>query len=176
MYTHKNLKCGFVILCPEHKVGLLKSTVKSIQCRYLDCPIVCVTDDSATALDMKEMKDICVTFKAKSTFTSLINKGMKHTKGEWNFIVLAGSTVSWDMNGQYSYFIDNEKDILFPIVNRKTNFVDATFNGLFINKKTWKEVGEMENEGTIEEIKILWATKAIEKGVRFKAIAGSKIC
>jgi hypothetical protein len=176
MYSHKNLKCGFVILCPEHNVSLLKCTMKSIQCRYPNLPMICATDNSATAADIKEMKVICPTFKGKSTFSSLINTGMKNAPAEWNFILCAGVTVDWKMDDRFAYFTESEKDILFPIVEKKTNFVDATLNGLFINKKTWKEVGNMENEGTLEECKILWATKAIEKGVKFKAIAGSKIC
>jgi len=176
MYSHKDLKCGFVILCPEHTVGLLKSTMKSIQCRHPDLPTICATDDSATAADMKEMKSICPTYKGKSTFSSLINVGMKHAPADWNFIVCAGATVRWKMDERFSYFTESEKDILFPISDNKCNFVDATLNGLFINKKTWNEVGEMSNEGTFEEIKILWALRAIDKGVKFKAIAGSKIC
>lgn len=176
MYSHKSLKCGFVILCPEHTTGLLKSTVKSIKCRYPKLPMVCATDESATVADIKEMKEICTTYKGKSTFSSLINTGMKHAPAEWNWIVCAGVTVDWKMDYSFSYFTESEKDILFPIVDKKTNFVDATLNGLFINKKTWKEVGEMANVGTFEEIKILWATLAIEKGIKFKAIAGCKIC
>lgn len=176
MYSYKNLECGFVILCPEHNVSLLKCTMKSIKCRYPNLSAICVTDNSATSTDIKEMKEICTTFKGKSTFSSLINTGMKNAPAEWNFILCAGVTVDWKMDDRFSYFVENEKDILFPIVDKKTNFVDATLNGLFINKKTWKEVGNMDNEGTLEEIKILWATKAIEKGVKFKAIAGSKIC
>jgi len=176
MYSHKDLKCGFVILCPEHTVGLLKCTVNSIKCRYPDLPMVCVTDDSATAADMKEMKAICPTYKGKSTFSSLINVGMRHAPAEWSFILCAGVTVNWKMDERFSYFTESEKDILFPIVEKKAHFVDATLNGLFINKKTWKEVGDMANEGTFEEIKIMWALEAIDKGVKFKAIAGSKVC
>ena len=80
------------------------------------------------------------------------------------------------MDQRFAYFFENEKDILFPISDGKTNFVDGTLNGVFINKKTWKEVGEMSDEGSLEEIKLFWALDAIDKGVKFKAIAGSKIC
>lgn len=176
MYSHKNFKCGFVILCPEHTVGLLKCTVNSIKGRYPDLPMVCATDDSATAEDLKEMKAICPTYKGKNTFSSLINVGMRHSTADWSFLVIAGATVNKKMDERFPYFVESEKDILFPIVDRKVYFVDATLNGLFINKNTWREVGDMGNEGTFEEIKILWALKAIDKGVRFRAIVGSKIC
>lgn len=176
MYQHKDLKCGFVILCPEHTVGLLKSTANCIKTRYPNLPVICATDDTATAADMKEMKDICPSYKGKSTFSSLINVGMRHAPADWNFIVCAGATVRYKMDERFSYFVDSDKDILFPIADGKTNFVDATLNGLFINKKTWKEVGEMESVGPFETVKLMWALTAIEKGVKFKAIAGAKIC
>lgn len=176
MYSHKSLKCGFVILCPEHTIGLLKTTANSIKVRYPELPLIFATDDTATAADMKEMKEICPTYKGKATFSSLINVGMRHAPAEWNFIVCAGATLRWKMDERFAYFVDSEKDILFPIAENKTNFVDATLNGLFINKKTWKEVGEMADVGTFEAIKLMWAIEAIDKGVKFKAIAGSKIC
>lgn len=176
MYTHKPLQCGFVILCPEHAVGLLKTTSNSIRCRYPNTPMLCATDDTATVEDIKEMKLICPTYKGRSTFSSLINVGMKHAEAEWNFIVCAGATVRSKMDHRFSFFIENEKDVLFPIAENKTSFVDATLNGLFINKKTWNEVGEMANVGPFETIKLMWALEAIDKGVKFKAIAGSKIC
>lgn len=176
MYTYKALKCGFVILCPEHTVGLLKSTVNSIKMRYEGLPVICATDNTANAADMKEMKEICPTYKGKETFSSLINVGMKYAPAEWNFIICAGATVRWKMDEKFSFFVESEKDILFPIAENKTNFVDATLNGLFINKKFWKEVGPMADVGTFEVVKMMWALEAIEKGVKFKAIAGSKIC
>ena len=177
MYSHKDLKCGFVILCPERAIGLLKTTANSIKSRYgSDLPFICATDNSATTEVMKEMKAICPTYKGKSTFSSLINVGMKHAPAEWSFLVCAGATVRWKMDQRFAYFVENEKDILFPISDGKTNFVDGTLNGVFINKKTWKEVGEMSDEGSLEEIKLFWALDAIDKGVKFKAIAGSKIC
>ena len=176
MYSHKALKCGFVILCPEHAIGLLKTTMNSIKSRYTDIPVICATDDTANVEDMKEMNTLCPTYKGKTTFSSLINVGMRHAPAEWNFIICAGATVRWKMDQRFAYFVENEKDILFPIAENKTNFVDATLNGLFINKKTWKEVGEMADIGPFEVIKLMWAMEAIDKGVKFKAIAGSKLC
>ena len=176
LYSHKDLNCGFVILCSEHAVGLLKSTVNSIKNRYPDIPMVCATDNAATANDLKEMKLICPTYKGKDTFSSLINVGMRHAPAEWNFIVVAGVTVRWKLDEKFAYFIENNKDILFPIVDNKTDFIDATLNGLFINKKTWLEVGEMEDKGNFEHIKANWAYSAMKHGVKFKAIAGTRMC
>ena len=119
---------------------------------------------------------ICPTYKGKGTYSSLINVGMRHTLADWNFIICAGATVRWKMDRKFSYFIESEKDILFPIAENKIYFAEATLNGLLINKNTWKEVGEMNDDGSLEMVKILWALSAIDKGVKFKAIAGSKIC
>ena len=176
IYNHKDLNCGFVILCTEHAVNLLKSTVNSIKSRYPGIPMICAVDNTATTDDLKDMKSFCPTYKGKNTFSSLINVGMRHAPAEWNFIVMAGVTVRWKMDQKFSFFIENEKDILFPIVDGKTNFVDATLNGLFINKKTWYEVGEMDEKGEFEYIKANWGYRAIKNGTTFKAIAGSRMC
>ncbi len=165
-----------MILCPDHSLGLLRSTVNSIHARYPNSKAICVTDDTIASDELKEMKNICPTYKGKSTFSSLINVGMKHAPGEWNFLVCAGAIVRWKMDEKFSFFIASEKDVLFPIAENKTNFVDATLNGLLINKKTWKEVGEMADDGNFETVKLMWALTAMEKGVKFKAIANSKIC
>lgn len=174
IYSHKDLKFGFVILCSDDNIGLLKSTANSIKARYSNIPIVCATSGSTETIE--EMKKICPTFKGKDTITSLINIGMRYSRAEWNFIVCAGVTVKSKMDQRFSYFIESEKDVLFPIADNKIHFVDGTLNGLFINRNTWKEVGEMDESGTLEEVKILWAMSAIAKGVKFKAIANSKIC
>jgi hypothetical protein len=166
-----------VILCTERNINLLRSTVNSIKSRFPNYPIICVTDDTVTPNDLKEMKSICpVTYKGKSTFSSLINVGMQYAPADWNFIVCAGAIVRLKMDEKFAFFVESEKDILFPIAENKTNFVDATLNGLFINKHTWKEIGPMAEIGPMEIIKLMWATQAIEKGVKFKAIAGTKIC
>lgn len=176
MYSHKNLKCGFVILCPEHAIALLKATAKSIRSLYEGFPFICVTDSSANEADMAEMKTICPTYKAKDTITSLINTGMKFAPSDWNFLICAGTTLRQNLHTRYSFFIESEKDILFPIADKKTDFVDGTLNGLFINKKTWNEVGEMASVGPLEVVKLMWALEAVEKGVKFKALANMKLC
>ena len=137
---------------------------------------ICATDDSAKPRDIKEMKDICPTFKGKNTFSSLINVGMKNAKSEWNFIIFAGSTVRQRLDEIFFVFVDSNKDVLFPIAEHKFDFINGTLNGLLINKQTFKEVGDIEETGGLEFVKTIWACKAVEKGCRFKAISGAKIC
>lgn len=176
LYSHKDLNCGFVILCSDHAIGLLKATANSIKNRYPNIPFICVTDSAATVNDLKDMKSICQTYKGKNTFSSLINTGMRHAPAEWNFIILAGAVVRWKLDEKFSYFIENEKDILFPIVDNKTDFIDATLNGLLINKNTWHLIGEMEDKGEFHHIKAMWSYVAMKKGCKFKAIAGTRMC
>lgn len=176
LYQFKELKFGFVILCPEHTVLLLQQTAKSIANRYPTIPYVCVTDDTASKEDLEEMKKVCPTYKARGTYSSLINVGMKHAPAEWNFLVCAGSTMRGNMDQKFSLFVENEKDILYPIAERKCNFVDGTINGIFLNKKTFKQVGDMDENCRWEICKTFWAAEAVELGCRFKAVANSKIC
>lgn len=176
LYQHKKLDFGFVILCSERAVKLLQCTANSVRKRYPGVDYICCTDDTAKPRDIKEMKEICPTFKGKDTFSSLINVGIKNSKSDWNFIVFAGSTVPSKLDLRYFYFIESEKDILFPVVERKWDFVSGTLNGILVHKETFKSIGNIENEGSLEFVKTMWACKAIEKGCRFKAVANIKIC
>ena len=47
---------------------------------------------------------------------------------------------------------------------------------LLIDRKTFKEIGEFNEEGHLEMVKAEWAMSAIECGCKFKAILGSKMC
>lgn len=176
MYQYKKLNFGFVILCSERAVKLLQSTANSIRRKYPGVDYVCATDDSANARDLKEMKNICPVFKGKNTFSSLINTGIKNAKAEWNFIVFAGITIPPKLDLRYFGFVEDKKDILFPIVENKSDFISGTLNGILINKETFKYVGNIDNEGSLDFVKTIWACKAISKGCKFKAIANIKIC
>lgn len=165
-----------MILCPDHAVKLLQSTANSIKNRYVGFPFICATDDTANTQDLKEMKEICPAYKGKGTFSSLINIGMKNAPAEWNFLVCAGATIRSGLDRKFSLFVENEKDILFPIAENKPYFVDGTLNGIFIHKKTFKEIGNWDEDGDLAWVKTLWALAAIDKGCKFKAIANSKIC
>lgn len=176
MYQYKKLDFGFVVLCSERAVKLLQNTANSIKKRYPGVSYICATDDSAKARDIKEMKEICPTFKGKNTFSSLINTGIKNSTTKWNFIVFAGVTVPSKLDLRYFIFVDNEKDILFPIIDGKHDFISGTLNGILINTQTFKSIGPIGNEGSLDFVKTMWSCKAVQKGCRFKAIANIKIC
>lgn len=171
-----------IILCPERNIAGLKCSVGSIKRHFYDREIICVTGKNVIAEDVKEMKSICPVYKGKNTITSLINVGMKKIKGEWGFIMYVGSYVRPGMEKKIVRFVESPKDVLYPVVDRKINFVDGSSNGILLNKTTFKEVGDFADEpmykfGTndFELAKLLWAMDAIEHGCKFKGIVGLKI-
>jgi len=189
-FKAKELSFGFVIVLPEYNPNLLKSTFRSIKNRYWnDPPITCAVGKQTTAAELKEIKELCPANRGKDTFTSLINTGIKKGHKEWNIILMAGSLVRPRLDRRYGFWIEDEKDVLYPLVvtyravNQKmlpmkicNEFHDATLNGLCIHQKTFKEVGDFSSKNPIEVAKKIWALDAAQKGVRFKAVLGAKMC
>lgn len=174
MYEYKDADLGFVILCPERNLGGLKGTSRCIG-HYHEKPQICITGSDATAKEVKEMKEFCPTYKGKETITSLINAGLKKCPTQWAFFVFAGTYVKPRFYHRYAYFLENDKDILFPIVDNKTNFVDCSLNGLLMNKKVLEDVGKFDEKNPLYICRLFWALDAVEKGYCFKAILGARI-
>ena len=187
MFDAKPLNFGFVILSPEPNFGHFKTTARSIATHYPGITGVCVTAGNATAAQVKEMKTLCPTFKGKDTITSLINTGIKKGKSQWKMIIMEGSYVRRGLIYKYSRFIEDENDVLYPIVTDYgkdgypvriyKNFDEATLDGMFIHQKTFKEVGDL-SDNPLDVSKLMWAMEANrkEKNVKFKGILGAKIC
>lgn len=174
---------GFIVLCPERNLGGLKNTVNSIKRGYENASVICTIANDANKDEIKEASNLCDVYKGGSTITSLINTGMKKTKENWNIIVFAGSWITPQLRRKFDLFVKDEKDILFPVMWRKTNFIEGSMNGLIIHKKAFKEVGDfpngpMQKAGVpeMELIKMFWALDAIKLGYVFKAIVGMKVC
>lgn len=176
LYRCKPLNFGFVIICPSNNIGQIKTTINSIRHAYNTEKYVCAVPEECHADDLKEMSKLCKVVKGGDTITSLINAGMdKALCNEWNFLVIAGTWMRGNLDKKYSYFVESEKDILFPIVDRQTNFVDGSINGFLIHKKAWKDVGHMPSDNPLEICKLMWTMEAIEKGYKFKAILGTAV-
>jgi hypothetical protein len=184
-FTKKELSFGFVILSPEHNIGRVKGTVRSIKNRYNEnVPISCVVDGDTKASELKELKEVCPTTRGKKTITSLLNAGIKRGHKEWNILVIEGAMVRPKLDQKYFYWVENEKDILFPIVvdyNRDglpvkiySDFHEASLNGICIHQKTFKEVGDF-TENPLQISKEYWSYEASSQGCRFKAILGTKM-
>ena len=176
LYQNKEIKTSFVIICHDNSLSLLSGTANSIKSRYYDNPFICVANGSANAEEIANIKKICPAYKGKDTLTSLINVGMRHAPTEWVFIVFAGSNIPQKLDSKFSFYISSIYDVLFPIVQGKFNFIDATWNGMMLNKKAFKEIGAFEETGDLLDIKCDWALRATEKGCKFKGIMGVKVC
>jgi asparagine synthetase B (glutamine-hydrolysing) len=124
-----------VILAPENALNMIKVTINSINYHYPNISHICVTDSSASKEEILEIKKHCPTYKGKETITSLINVGMRHAPLDWVFLIFAGTNVRPRLDEKFSFYVGSEKDILFPVAEKKHNFIEATLNGLFMNKK-----------------------------------------
>jgi hypothetical protein len=153
LYQYKSIKCGFIVLCSSSNIGQLKSTTNSIKAYYPNSEITVVEGSSST---------------------SMINKGLKESKcNEWNFIIPAGGWIKSRIDIKYSYFIESNKDILFPVL--KTRSINYNFmshdNGMMIHKEAFTDIGEFPDGN---DSKLIWATTAIEKGYKFKGVIGGR--
>lgn len=165
MYSHKPINVGFIILCPNCNIGQLTTTISSIKHSYPNSPYHCVLPEHCHPDDLKSH------VKGGKTITSLINAGMSPPPcDEWNFIIMAGNWVKKLLDKKYAYFMESEKDIFFPIVEKKMNFVDGTMNGILIHRKAFQDIGFFANNSPMEVCKLMWAIDAIDKGYQFKAI------
>lgn len=173
---------GFVILCPDKDARALRNTVRSIR-HFTDRDAICVVGNNAGPHDIKKLKEWCDNVhKGKDTITSLMNAGMKRIKHDWAFILFAGSQIKPFLEQRLSRFVTSDKDILFPVVADKYNFVEGSCNGILINRHTFKEIGDMpeapmhkQGFNDFEVSKVFWANDALNYGCQFKGIVGLRI-
>ncbi len=176
MYTYKSLGHSFVIACIDSSCNLLRNTVDSIKSQNAQAQIIAVFPESTYEENLQMASGLCEVVKGGSTVTSLVNAGIRRATSDWALVVFGGSIVRQKMHDKYAYYVDDERDILFPVANNKTNFVDGTMNGMLVATKTFRLVGDMPEEENLEMSKAFWANDAIGHGCRFKAIVGAKIC
>jgi len=173
---------SFLILCPDKKMSGLKNTLGSIRFNSYNRESICIVGDNTDATEIKDFKELCETHKGGDTITSLINLGIKKIKTEWVFIIFAGSRIPTFIEKKLQMFAKQEEDVLFPVVEKKYDFVEGSFNGVMINKNFFKKVGEFQTTKMpkagltdFEFSKMLWAINALDHKVSFKAIVGMHI-
>lgn len=176
------LDLGFIILCPDRNPGALKNTCGSIRHHAYNREAIAIVGSDANKEEVAEMKEICTTYKSKDTITSLVNTGFRYLKHEWGFIVFGGSRVPQFFERKLAAFAKKPHDVLYPIVEKRCDFVSGSFNGVLINKKFFKEVGKfpdapMQKAGMndFEMAKMFWAVDAVAKGAIFKGIVGLRV-
>lgn len=176
---------GFIILSPEHNIGGLKGTLRSILNNYSSfVNVVCVTGQDTKKVQFDEMNEICRTYKAGNTITSLINMGLEKGHEEWNIIIMEGCWVKRNLHLKYSNWIKSYKDVLYSIfinynkegdpVKIFKDFEECSLNGICINRKFFKEVGKF-SDNPLNISKLFWSMEASDKGAEFKGILGIKI-
>lgn len=164
---------GFVILCPERNYGGLKATADSIKGHFQKVPYICVTTPEADPAELKEFNAVCPTFVGGGTYTSLINLGIRENKADWSYIIMAGMHVRSGQLSRYKTFCHSKKHVMYPIVDRQWQFDESSINGLFINRQAVEEVGYFdETEENFQNVRLLWAGEAINKGYQFRALVG----
>lgn len=185
-----NVNFGFIILNLDKNYAGLKTTYNSIKNHYTQ-PAISVVDGSVNSEELKKMKEICECYKSKSLNSTdefslaseLINLGIKNSKKEWNFIVIAGSWVRPNLKRKFDIFVKDEKDVLYPIIDdRRLEFPEASINGILVNKKAFKEIGEWPtqmwkiNNNPLYLSKLFWYAIGLEHSYKFKGIVGMRIC
>lgn len=170
MFIRKTLDCGFIVVCPDANVAHLACTARFLNNRYASRPFIAVTNGPTD-----ELSKICPSHRGGLCYQSLFNLGFRHATAPWNFVIAAGGPVPKNLDQKFSQFIESDKDILYPIVERRTNFVDATMNGLLIHRDTYRLVGNLGESNPLEICKLLWATDALALGCKFKAVAGCRV-
>ncbi len=171
------LDIGFIVLCLNNNKFELKSTVDSILWSNGS------HNHYGVATSSEGLDDVCTVYEGSDTITSLINIGMQKLTNEWAFILYSGSRLKTNLQRKMCSFIKSNKDVFFPIVNGRTNFVDGSSNGIMVHRDNYREVGDFpvikkHYESTLNDFeiaKLLWANTAISRGSQFKAVAGIKI-
>jgi hypothetical protein len=174
LYQYKSRKFGFIVLCPNMNTGHLRNTISSIDIYYPDAKTVVILPSDCNKDDYDAVAKLKKTYKGGKTVSSMLNKGIEHGPSEWHFILFSRGWVRNKIDIKYSYFVENEMDILFPIINRNLTFVSADINGMFINKKSFQDIGDFPDMESLDSSKVIWASKAIKQGYKFKGIVGAK--
>lgn len=173
MHEPKDMDCAFAILSADGNPKHLDLTASSIRRKFERSPIMCVTIQDCREDAMSEMSSICRVVKARNTYSSMITSALSNPQAEWNFILISGSSMRSRMYRKYGCFVSSKRDILYPVVDRKMNFVDGTINGIMFHRDTFSEVGGMLEFQSIEESKMDWGYKAACLGYTFKGIVGA---
>ncbi|CAE7860328.1 unnamed protein product [Symbiodinium microadriaticum] len=122
-----------------------------------DC--ICVVGNDASPHDFKKFKEYCPTYKGRDTIASLINTGFKRLEHEWGLLIFAGNRFQQFTERKF-FFAQKETDILFPVHNQKSNFLDAPLDCLLINKKTFDTIGNWpeykDDKNALEHSKLVW--------------------
>lgn len=162
---------GFVILCPEDFPSEASLTISRIRNIFVDPAIRLVISPEFASERNDRYKSLSVPIDiGDRTITGMINLGVSRSKFDWNFVLIAGANVTENLIKKYLYFCREESDFIFPVIDRKWIFADASINGLFYNRRRTPEAPE--NEPNINLTKAMWGTEILQSGGKLKGIVG----
>lgn len=167
---------GFVILCPERNWGGLKVSALTARDAFPAADVVCCVPADTTDAEVEEFSTVARVLRGGCSITGLINRGVADVNGEWAFVFMAGNPVREAVLRKYERFVRSDRDIVYPVVNRRWEFPTASINGLLLNRRTVERVGPFaEKEDDISLVKLFWALDAIENGCQFRALVGAHL-
>jgi hypothetical protein len=167
---------GFIVLCPEFKFGGIRTTINTIKSNFDNPKFTCVIPGGSHDEDTNITKKICPIIKGGDTISSMINTGLKASKRPWSLVVMSGNTVKYSPLLKYVRFTKAKTDILYRVVDKHWKWEEASIHGLLIHQDAMKDVGEFpEDVDSLQECKLLWGAKAVEKGYKFKGLVGVKL-
>jgi hypothetical protein len=165
---------GIVILNPESDPSSVKITVRTAKDFFPQANLKCVVGSKNA--ELPEIKKHCPIVIGGKTITSLLDVGVRSIQQKWCLFVTSGTFLRLNTLKKHEYFCTSETDILFPVVDRKWTFDEATLNGLLLPTQVVKDIDPMgDSIADIKIAKLLWANKAIEMGYQFKAIVGARL-
>lgn len=167
---------GVVILCPDFNPSGLRYTVKYLNIDFPGIPVVAMTGCDTHQEDFEVLSKCCRVSRGGKTITSLIDFGVNHIQRDWLFFIMAGGRLRPNTFKKFAYFATAERDVLFPVVDNKYLFDEASISGLLINRAAFTEVGCFGDfHDNMRESKLWWGGAAIKKQYKFKALVGAKM-
>lgn len=169
IYQPKELNMTLGIISLDGNHNSIQRTINSSKFLTFNCDKIV-----ALPMEVKLSGDIDArVIQGGNCITSMIDSICKSIKTDWVYFVLAGCILQKGVDRKNFYYVENYKDVLFPVVDRIWNFVDGSMNGILLSKQFYDEVGEFGSGKNLQITKLLWAERALEKGARFKAIVGA---
>lgn len=168
LFKHKTLDIGFIVLA-VNTVEQTRRTIDCVKSYFSDSSLLVISDQEVN-------RDVKIVKNKNDKKSHFFNLGIKSPPcSEWNIFVFGGTTIKPFAIRKFSCFVDSEKDILLPVLERKINFTQSNLNGLLVHKKTLKKIGQFSEKGGFEESKLYWAEKAINNQCKFKSIIGTRL-
>jgi hypothetical protein len=169
-YAHQKLETTLAIISINAYFYEIQKTVNSSDFLTNECEKLAIIPFETTL----ESPVSCPVYNGGYCITTMVDQAIKRSKTEWVLLVFSGANLQKNLDVKYSRYIETYKDILFPVANRIWTFPEGSMNGIYINKKFHEEVGDFGRGDDLEITKLSWASRAIDRGGKFKAIVGVK--